>query len=43
MKVIVFSHPIEQKISFAQTSDRVRIAYATTGQGSAIVNDVVGR
>lgn len=34
----VFSHPIEQKIGFAQTSDGVRIAYATTGQGSPIVN-----
>jgi len=34
----VFSHPIEQKIGFAQTSDGVRIAYATTGQGPAIVN-----
>jgi class 3 adenylate cyclase/pimeloyl-ACP methyl ester carboxylesterase len=33
-----FSHPIEQKIAFAQTSDGVRIAYATTGQGPAIVN-----
>ncbi len=33
-----FSHPIEQKIGFAQTSDGVRIAYATTGQGPAIVN-----
>ena len=32
-----FSHPIEQKIGFAQTSDGVRIAYATTGQGPAIV------
>ena len=34
----VFSHPIEQKIGFAQTSDGVRIAYATTGQGPPIVN-----
>lgn len=34
----VFSHPIEQKIGFAQTTDGVRIAYATTGQGSPIVN-----
>jgi pimeloyl-ACP methyl ester carboxylesterase len=34
----VFSHPIEQKIGFAQTSDHVRLAYATTGQGPAIVN-----
>ncbi len=34
----VFVHPIEQKIGFAQTSDGVRIAYATTGQGPAIVN-----
>jgi len=33
-----FSHPIEQKIGFAQTSDGVRIAYATTGQGPPIVN-----
>jgi hypothetical protein len=33
-----FSHPIEQKIGFAQTSDGVRIAYATTGEGPAIVN-----
>jgi len=32
------SHPIEQKIGFAQTSDGVRVAYATTGQGPAIVN-----
>ncbi len=31
------AHPIEQKIGFAQTSDGVRIAYATTGQGPAIV------
>jgi hypothetical protein len=31
-----FSKPIEQKIGFAQTSDGVRIAYATTGQGPAI-------
>jgi len=30
-------HPIEQKVGFAQTSDGVRIAYATTGQGSPIV------
>jgi class 3 adenylate cyclase/pimeloyl-ACP methyl ester carboxylesterase len=33
-----FSHPIEQKIGFAETSDGVRIAYATSGQGPAIVN-----
>lgn len=32
-----FSTPIEQKIGFAETSDGVRIAYATTGQGPAIV------
>lgn len=30
-------HPIEQKIGFAQTSDGVRIAYATTGQGSPVI------
>jgi class 3 adenylate cyclase/pimeloyl-ACP methyl ester carboxylesterase len=34
----VFSHPIEQTIGFAQTSDGVRIAYATTGKGPPIVN-----
>jgi class 3 adenylate cyclase/pimeloyl-ACP methyl ester carboxylesterase len=33
-----FSRPIEQKIGFAQTSDGVRIAYATTGRGPAVVN-----
>jgi pimeloyl-ACP methyl ester carboxylesterase len=33
-----FSHPIEQKIGIAQTSDGVRIAYATTGQGPAVVH-----
>ncbi len=33
----VFAHPIEQTIGFAQTSDGVRIAYATTGQGPAVV------
>jgi class 3 adenylate cyclase/pimeloyl-ACP methyl ester carboxylesterase len=33
----VFSRPIEQKIGFARTDDGVRIAYATTGQGPAIV------
>jgi class 3 adenylate cyclase/pimeloyl-ACP methyl ester carboxylesterase len=33
-----FAHPIEQTIAFAHTSDGVRIAYATTGQGPAIVN-----
>lgn len=33
-----FSTPIEQKIGFAETSDGVRIAYATTGQGPAIVH-----
>lgn len=32
-----FANPIEQRIGFAQTSDGVRIAYATTGQGPAIV------
>jgi class 3 adenylate cyclase/pimeloyl-ACP methyl ester carboxylesterase len=32
-----FGHPIEQTVGFAQTSDGVRIAYATTGQGPAIV------
>jgi pimeloyl-ACP methyl ester carboxylesterase len=32
------AHPIEQHIGFAQTSDGVRIAYATTGQGPAIVH-----
>lgn len=32
-----FTTPIEQKIGFAETSDGVRIAYATTGQGSPIV------
>ena len=31
------AHPIAQKIGFAQTSDGVRIAYATTGQGPAII------
>jgi len=31
------AHPIEQKIGFAQTSDGVRITYATTGQGPAII------
>ena len=30
-------HHIEQKIGFAQTSDGVRIAYATTGQGPPIL------
>jgi len=30
-------HHIQQKIGFAQTSDGVRVAYATTGQGPAIV------
>lgn len=34
----VFSHPIEQKIGFAHTSDGVRIAYATTGHGPPVVN-----
>ncbi|MGH7288032.1 MAG: alpha/beta fold hydrolase [Myxococcota bacterium] len=29
--------PIEQQIAFATTSDGVRIAYATTGQGSPVV------
>src|SRR5512143_3321125 len=33
----VFSHPIEQKIGFAETADGTRIAYATTGKGPAIV------
>ena len=29
----IFSSPIEQQIGFATTSDEVRIAYATTGEG----------
>lgn len=32
-----FGDPIEQRIGFAQTSDGVRIAYATTGAGPPIV------
>jgi class 3 adenylate cyclase/pimeloyl-ACP methyl ester carboxylesterase len=34
----VFARPIEQDIGFARTSDGVRIAYATTGQGPAIIH-----
>ena len=34
---VYFSHPMEQKLGFAKTSDGVRIAYATTGQGPPIV------
>ncbi|HME72732.1 MAG TPA: alpha/beta fold hydrolase [Myxococcota bacterium] len=33
----VLSHPLEQRIGFATTSDGVRIAYATTGQGPPLV------
>ena len=33
----VVGHHMEQKLGFAQTSDGVRIAYATTGQGPPIV------
>jgi class 3 adenylate cyclase/pimeloyl-ACP methyl ester carboxylesterase len=33
-----FARPIEQTIGFAQTADGARIAYATTGEGPAIVN-----
>jgi class 3 adenylate cyclase len=34
-------NPVEQQVGFATTSDDVRIAYATTGQGPALVH-VVG-
>jgi class 3 adenylate cyclase/pimeloyl-ACP methyl ester carboxylesterase len=33
----IFADPIEQKIGFATTSDGVRIAYATTGEGPPLV------
>jgi pimeloyl-ACP methyl ester carboxylesterase len=33
----IFGDPIEQRISFATTSDGVRIAYATTGKGPPVV------
>jgi len=33
----IFGDPIEQRISFATTSDGVRIAYATTGEGPPVV------
>lgn len=33
----VLSHPLEQRIGFATTSDGVRIAYATTGQGPPLI------
>src|SRR5215469_15642154 len=31
------SHPLEQRLAFATTSDGVHVAYATTGQGPPIV------
>ena len=34
----VIASPIEQKLAFATTSDSVRIAYATTGAGPAVVS-----
>ena len=37
----VFSAPIEQDIGFATTSDGVRIAYATTGEGPPVLS-VIG-
>jgi len=33
----VLGHPIEQQLGFATTSDGVRIAYATSGQGPPLV------
>jgi class 3 adenylate cyclase/pimeloyl-ACP methyl ester carboxylesterase len=33
----IFGDPIEQKIGFATTTDGVRIAYATTGEGPPLV------
>jgi len=33
----IFGNPIEQKIGFATTSDGVRIAYATTGEGPPLI------
>jgi class 3 adenylate cyclase/pimeloyl-ACP methyl ester carboxylesterase len=34
---LIFADPIEQEIGFATTSDGVRIAYATTGEGPPLV------
>jgi pimeloyl-ACP methyl ester carboxylesterase len=36
----IFGNPIEQKIGFATTSDGVRIAYATTGEGPPLVSTI---
>ena len=33
----LLSHPLEQRLAFATTSDGVHVAYATTGQGPPIV------
>jgi class 3 adenylate cyclase/pimeloyl-ACP methyl ester carboxylesterase len=34
---LIFGHSLEQKIGFATTSDGIRIAYATTGEGPPLV------
>jgi class 3 adenylate cyclase/pimeloyl-ACP methyl ester carboxylesterase len=36
----IFGDPMEQRIGFATTSDGVRIAYATTGEGPPLVSTI---